>query len=228
MIPGIILFFVVAITDWVAVVRGWKRVEYVAKPLTMVVLIGLLAFVGGFRSVPLVCFTLGIFLSLAGDVFLLINITRFSTRWFMLGLASFLLAHVAYIVGLNIPLPDVSPLWSLGLALLLSLSAARILRRIVAGVRQKGLRRLAMPVAIYGTVITLMLLSAVLTLYRADWATSAAGWVSLGAFLFYLSDILLAWDKFVNPIKNGRLANMITYHLGQAALVVGILIQFAQ
>ena len=46
MIPGIILFFVVAITDWVAVARGWKRVEYFAKPLAMVVLLGLVDDIG--------------------------------------------------------------------------------------------------------------------------------------------------------------------------------------
>lgn len=228
MIPGIILFFAIAVVNWVAVARGWKRVEYFAKPGAMVVLLGLLVFAGGLDSLPVLCFALGIFLSLMGDVFLMISYARFSNRWFMLGLTSFLLAHVAYIVGLNTPLPDVSPLWSLGLALLLALTASRILRRIIASIRQKRLRRMALPVAIYGTVITLMLLSALLTLYRTDWITSAAGLVSLGAILFYLSDILLAWNKFVNPIRNGRLANMVTYHLGQAALVVGVLMQFTQ
>jgi uncharacterized membrane protein YhhN len=52
--------------------------------------------------------------------------------------------------------------------------------------------------------------------------------VTVGAILFYSSDVVLAWNKFVNPIKNGRLANMILYHLGQAALVAGVLIQFAK
>ncbi len=228
MIPGIILFFIIAVIDWVAVARRWKRVEYFAKPGAMVVLLGLMVFADGLDSLPVLCFALGIFLSLAGDVFLMVSYSRPSNRWFILGLASFLLAHVAYIIGLNTPLPDVSLLWSMGLALLLALTASRILRRIITSIRQRRLQRMALPVAVYGMVITLMLLSALLTLYRTDWVTSAAGLVSLGAGLFYLSDILLAWNKFVNPIRNGRVANMITYHLGQVALVVGILIQFTQ
>jgi uncharacterized membrane protein YhhN len=138
------------------------------------------------------------------------------------------LAHVSYIAGLNIPLPEVSPIWSLGLAVVLALGAARILRRIIDGVRKKGLPRLVRPVGLYGTVITLMLLSALLTLNNTAWKTSAAGLVALGAVLFYFSDVLLAWNKFVKPIKNGRLVNMILYHLGQAALVAGVLIQFAK
>jgi uncharacterized membrane protein YhhN len=228
MIPGFILLFLVAGFDWLAVAKSWKKVEYIAKPAAMLILLGLLALVGGFGSLPLICFSLGIFLSMAGDVFLMISYARFSERWFLPGLAAFLLAHVSYIVGLNTPLPNVSPIWSLGLAIVLALGAARILRRIIDGVRQKGLPRLVRPVNLYGMVITLMLLSALLTLNNPAWKTSAGGLVALGAILFYFSDILLAWNKFVNPIKNGRLANTILYHLGQAALVAGVLIQFAK
>lgn len=227
MTPGILLFLLVAALDWVAVARGWKRVEYLAKPAAILALIGLLALAGGFGALPLVFFGLGLLLSLAGDVFLMLSYYRFSNRWFLPGVAAFLLAHVAYIAGLNTPPPDLPMLWSLGLAVLLGLTAARLLRRIIAGVRQKGLLRLVAPVVLYGMVITLMLLSAILTLYRPDWKTSASGLVALGATLFFFSDVLLAWNKFVTPIRNGRLANMITYHLGQLALVMGVILQFA-
>jgi len=228
MIPGFILLFLVALVDWVAVAKNWKKVEYIAKPAAMLSLLGLLARVGNFSSLPLICFGLGIFFSLAGDVFLMISYARFSDRWFFPGLVAFLFAHGSYIVGLNSPLPNVSPIWSLGLAVVLALTAARILRRIIDGLRQKGLPRLVRPVGLYGMVITLMLLSTLLTLNNTTWRACAAWLVALGAILFYFSDVLLAWNKFVTPIKNGRLANMIFYHLGQAALVMGVLIQFAK
>lgn len=225
---GLVLFFIVAVIDWAAVAKGWKKVELAAKPLAMLVLLGLLAFVGGFGTLSLVCFGLGVFFSLAGDVFLLVSFLRFSNRWFFPGLAAFLLAHICYVVGLNVPLAGISPLWAIGLALIMALMARRLLGRIVDGVRKKGLKRLVVPVVAYGTVITLMVLSALLTLYRVEWTTAAAGLVSLGGVLFFLSDILLAWNKFVTPIKGGRLANIIPYHIGQALLVAGIIIQFAK
>ena len=228
MIPGFILFFLVAVIDWLAVARGWKKVEYFAKPAAMLVLFGLLAWFGGFGSLPLICFALGIFFSLAGDVFLMISYHQFSDRWFLPGLFAFLLAHLCYIIGLNTPLPNVSAFWSLGLAVILALTAARILRPVISGVRQKGLSRLVLPVGLYGAVITLMVLSALLTLYNVSWKTSAAGLVAGGALLFYLSDILLAWNKFVNPIRNERLANIILYHLGQFALIAGVILQFGK
>jgi uncharacterized membrane protein YhhN len=228
MIPASILLLVAAGIDWVAVAKGWKKVEYIAKPAVMLVLLGLLALACGFNCLPLICFGLGIFFSLVGDVFLMISYSRFSDRFFIPGLIAFLLAHVSYIIGLNSPLPNVSPIWSLGLAVILALTAARFLRRILAGVRQKGLLRMVRPVGIYGMVITLMLLSAMLTLFNSAWSASASGLVALGAALFYFSDVLLAWNKFVNPIKNGRLADMILYHLGQFALVAGVILQFGK
>lgn len=206
-----------------AVARGWKKAETIAKPVTMVLLFGWLALAGGFAAAPLICFGLGIFFSLAGDVFLML-----SDRWFVAGLVAFLLAHGTYIVGFNLPLPEVPLVWSLGIAVVLALIAGRILRRILDGVRAKGLPRLVVPVVAYGMVITLMLLSAFLTIFRLDWKPSAAGLVSLGAVLFYLSDILLAWNKFVKPIRNGRVMNMVAYHLGQIGLIVGVVIQFAR
>ena len=228
MIPGLILFLLIAILDWVAVAKSWKKIEYTAKPTAMLVLLGFLLLAGAFGSLPLICFALGICFSLAGDVCLMFSYTHFSDRWFIPGLVAFLLAHVAYIIGLNMPLPDVSPIWSLGIAVILALTAARILRRILAGVRQKGLRRLVRPVGIYGTVITLMLLSALLTLNSPTWKISASALVALGAALFYFSDILLAWNKFVNPLKLDRLANMIPYHLGQFALIAGVILQYGK
>ena len=216
-----IAILVAAVADWVAVAKGWKKIETIAKPITMVLLFGYLALAGGFAATPLICFGLGIFFSLAGDVFLLL-----SERWFIAGLVAFLLAHAAYIVGLNTPLGDISPLWAIGIGIILAITAARVLRRILAGVREKGQGRLAVPVMAYGTVITLMLLSAILTIYRVDWKTSASGLVCLGAILFYFSDIILAWNKFVKPIRNGRVMNMVAYHLGQIALIAGVVIQY--
>jgi uncharacterized membrane protein YhhN len=228
MIPGFILLFQVAVMDWLAVAKSWKRVEFIAKPATMLVLLGLLAIFGNFSALPVVFFGLGIFFSLAGDVLMLVSYTRFSNDWFLPGMIAFLLAHIAYIVGLNTPMPNVSPIWSLGLAVILGLTAVRILRRILDGVIKQGLPRLVRPVALYGIVITVMLLSALLTVNNSAWKISSSGLVALGAVSFYFSDLLLAWEKFVSPIRNGKLAIMMLYHLGQFGLVAGVLLQFAK
>lgn len=215
-----------AIINWAAVARGWKRIETFVKPATMALLFVTLALATGFSNRVLVYFGLGILFSLVGDILLLISYQRNSNRWFLAGLGAFLLAQGAYIVGLNIPLGGHSPLLATLIAILLALASGRLLQPILTGVRAHGLRRMVGPVAVYGGVIELMLLSALLTFLNPDWKPSASALVSLGAALFFSSDVLLAWNKFVRPVKNGRLLNMVAYHLGQIALVVGVIIQY--
>jgi uncharacterized membrane protein YhhN len=227
MVPFLIILFLTALLDWLAVARGWTVVEFIAKPAVMLPLLGWLV-VTGLTSAPLICFALGIFFSLLGDVSLLLSSARSSNRWFMAGLGAFLLAHIAYIVGFNIPLMDAPVFWSIAIALLLAFAAARILQRLITALYQKGLNSMVRPVAVYGAVITLMLLSAFLALYSPRWPTLNSSLVALGAMLFYFSDIILAWNKFVTPVRNGRVINMVFYHLGQIALIGGVILQFGK
>jgi uncharacterized membrane protein YhhN len=202
--------------EWFAVYRGLRRLEYIAKPGVMLFLFAWLALGAGLRG-PLLWFGVGALLSLAGDILLMLNNER---RWFLFGLGAFLLAHIAYILGLNSPPPPFSGM-TFGVALMVVLSALPLVRRVLQALAQKRLRRLVQPVRIYATVISLTLFSALMTLFRTDWQSTPAYLVSLGAVLLVSSDVLLAWNKFVNPVRRGRLILMITYHLGQFALIAG-------
>ena len=88
MIPGLMIVFVVAVVDWIAVAKGWKKVEILAKPATLVALFLFLLWglvKTGFSSLPLIFFGVGLLFCLAGDIFLLL-----SDRWFLAGLVAFL------------------------------------------------------------------------------------------------------------------------------------------
>ncbi len=219
-LPVLLITFLAAVLHWFVLARQWRSREYIAKPAVMAFLLIWLVSAAGLQM-PLGWFALGLVFSLAGDVLLISS----SDRAFLFGLAAFLLAHVAYIIGLNSPLPQVS-LPVLGIVFILGVSAMRVTRRIVRAIDEKGMSHLRWPVIVYANVITLMLISALLTLYRPDWSSGAALLVSVGALLFYVSDIVLAWNKFVTPIKNGRLYNIVLYHLGQITLIVGVVLQF--
>ncbi len=212
--------FVFAGLEALAVWKGWLKLEIVAKPAVMLCLFAWLALTAGLQG-ALLWFGLGVLFSLAGDVALI-----FSDRFFIFGLVAFLFAQIAYVMGFNTPLPKTSAIWSLGMAVVLGLAAVRVIRPIVAGVRAQGQPRLVGPVVVYSVVITLMLLSALLTLFRPEWLSTPALLVSVGAFLFYLSDIVLAWNRFVAPIRRGRVLNIGLYHLGQIAIVAGVISQF--
>lgn len=166
-------------------------------------------------------FGIGILFSLVGDVLLM----NFTDRMFVLGLASFLCAHIAYIVGFKDELLNPTA-WSFILLFLLFYNGTRLIRRIVGAMRAAGQNMLVTPVTVYGLVLSLMLFAAMSTIFDPAWKTGAAFLVSSGAFLFYLSDLILAWNKFVSPVRNGRVLNITAYHLGQIALIAGVISQF--
>lgn len=217
----LIAAFVLAALEALALHRNWFRLEVIAKPGVMLVLFLWLFTSAGLEG-ALLWFGLGILLSLAGDVLLMISLDRL----FLAGLVAFLMAHAAYIIGFNIPVPQMS-VWGIALAVIIGIGGARVIRRILAPLESKGRGRMRMPIAVYGVVISIMLLSAMLKLTDVAWDAGAALLVSLGAFLFYISDVILAWNKFVAPIPNGRIYNIAAYHLGQIALIAGVIAQYS-
>jgi uncharacterized membrane protein YhhN len=45
---------------------------------------------------------------------------------------------------------------------------------------------------------------------------------AVGAALFFASDTLIAWERFVRPRTWAPLAIIVTYHLGQAGLTLSL------
>jgi uncharacterized membrane protein YhhN len=144
---------------------------------------------------------------------------------FLFGLIAFLFTHMAYITGFRQELRIINA-WSLIVLALLAVNGSRLIRRIVAAMRLQGHNRLVLPVTVYGIVVSFMLYAAMSTLYDPAWKAGAALLVSAGAFLFCSSDLILAWNRFVAPIQNGRILIMVLYHLGQVSLIAGVISQF--
>lgn len=215
-----ILALVLTALESLALWKKWHRLEYLAKPAVMICLFIWLYLSTGLQG-SMLWFGVGLIFSLLGDVLLMISLDRM----FMPGLVAFLAAHVCYLVGFQNELMGVNA-WSVLLIVMLSISAVRVMRRIVSAIRAKGQTRMVNPVILYSTVLTVMLYAAMTTISNPEWKTSASFFVSVGAFLFYISDVILAWNRFVSPIRNGRLLNIVAYHLGQIGLIAGVISQF--
>ena len=205
---GILLLvaLVVAAVDWWAVATERRPVEYVAKPATMVVLIAAALAIDPADGTARAWFVAALVLSLAGDVFLMLP-----RDLFVAGLASFLLGHVAYIVGLLSG--DRSGPGFLVAAAVIAIALPLLGGRVLRAVRSGDESELAVPVALYILVISAMVVSA-----------GASGDVValVGALSFYVSDALIAWTRFITPLAWGRVAVMVTYHLAQIALVASL------
>jgi len=213
----ILIAFILAVVNWIAADRHIKPLEYVTKPATMLALlwwIGSSVGLGG----SMLWFSLGVVFCLAGDVFLMIP-----RDMFIFGLVAFLLGHISYTVGLNNQAPFIN-FWGVIFIVVLGVFIGWLYPKLVKGLDAKGKSRLKIPVLIYSLVISLMVYSACMTWPRPSWSVPAALSVSLGAILFFISDSMLAWDRFIAPLSHARLKVMMTYHLGQFGIILGALL----
>jgi uncharacterized membrane protein YhhN len=196
-----------AVVDWVAVDRDAKVLEYLCKPLTLVLLIGAAMALDPADETVRTWFVVALVLCLLGDVLLMLP-----ADLFVPGLVAFLFGHVAYIVGMVVDGLDGR---RVGVGLLLVAAGIAIVGlRVVRGVRSGPEPELERPVVAYMGVISVMVVCAI-------GAGHGAGVV--GAGLFYASDSLIAWNRFVHASPRGRLAVMVTYHLAQVGLVLSLL-----
>jgi uncharacterized membrane protein YhhN len=194
---------VFAVGNWVAVARGSKPAEYVCKPATLIALIAVAVALDPVHGDTRTWFVAALVLSLAGDVFLMVP-----RDWFVAGLSAFLLGHVAYAVGLNL---HTEGIWWLAVPVVLV--AALLAVRLARGIRRSGQDALIGPVMAYVVVISLMGASAV---------ASGNAVAAVGALLFMASDSLIGETRFVEARPWAGVAIMVTYHLGQAGLVLSL------
>lgn len=198
---------IAAVGDWIAVARERKAAEYLWKPLATAALVGVAATLDPSSSDQRIVFTIAVVLSMLGDIALMLPSDRF-----VAGLGSFLLAHIAYIVGFAIIGGD-----TLGYAIGVVVVAAVVVplaRRYLRALAGRGRRELVVPVVLYMGAIGVMVTSAI----------AAGNAVAIvGAVLFMVSDSLIAETRFVGPRPWGRLVVMVTYHVAQVMLVLSLM-----
>ncbi len=202
------LTLVVAVADWIAVGLRNKPLEYVAKPATMVVLIAATVALDPVDPTARAWFVAALAFGLLGDVFLMLPNQE---KLFVGGLGSFLVGHLCYVIGMLVA--GVSSGGLLVGFVLVVVSLATLGRHIVRGV-QAGHPELVVPVMAYVGVISAMVVA-------------AFGRVSapaiIGALLFYASDALIAFNRFLDSRPWMPMAIIVTYHLGQVGLVLSLI-----
>jgi uncharacterized membrane protein YhhN len=199
---------VLAAVDWWSVVRGRPAVERWAKPAVMLAIAGAAVAAGALGSEVGRWVLVALGFGLVGDVLLLGD----TQGRFLGGLAAFLLGHLAWVAGFLAAGPEVPVLAVVGGAVVvLALVGGRA---IVPGAYRQGGPTLAGPVVLYMAVIAAMALT--------GWATGLLA-VGLGATLFVVSDTVLGLGRFDREHTWTRPVVMVTYHVAQALLVVGLL-----
>jgi len=198
-----------ALVDWYAVARDDRRTEFWAKPLVLSSLIVAAVVLGATETAAGIWLLVALVFGLLGDVALLSD----SLPRFRAGVGAFLVGHLAYVACFASLGLTMIPAWSWGGLVVLAVALIAT-REVVPATHRLAGRALSVPVAVYSVVIGAMLLCA--------WFTGVP-LVALGASVFVISDATLSVDRFVRPIPHARLTLMVTYHVGQALIVAGVL-----
>jgi uncharacterized membrane protein YhhN len=159
-----------------------------------------------------------ILFSLAGDVLLMFEAK--SSSLFIVGLLSFLMAHVCYILAYRNHQNETEA------SALQGIQKMRLAFPIVlAGtgltvVLYPVLGALRVPVMIYALILVVMVLNALFRYGRTN--TKSFWFVFGGSLLFMLSDSLLAINKFLSYLPMAEILIMTTYIAAQFFIVYGI------
>ncbi|MGB0995063.1 MAG: lysoplasmalogenase family protein [Acidimicrobiales bacterium] len=195
---------VAALVDWWGVARGRLGVEFIAKPLVIIGLIGAALAVDTGDGVVrgLVVAALGA--SLVGDVVLMTPDARFEA-----GVFAFLVAHVLYITafletgGLDVGAGVAAAVLIIGIGF-------GAVPQIIAGARLRG------PAMQTGVTVSLAVIAVTALLAAATGALTAM----IAGALLLASDALLGWNRFVDRAPGGRVLVQVTNHAAHVGFVL--------
>jgi uncharacterized membrane protein YhhN len=189
--------------------RGPRRHVYIFKPLTTSLIILLALLSAPETPLPYKWFVvLGLIFSLGGDVFLMLPQDRF-----VLGLLSFLIAHLWYIAAFSLGVEQLLTSWGIIPLLIYGLVMGVLL---LPGVKPK----LRLPVTLYLLIILIMAWRAVERWAQLGDANSA--FALAGALFFVVSDSVLALDRFRRPFRSARAIVLSSYFLAQWLIALSI------
>lgn len=179
----------------------------ITKSLIMIFIIALSVWANIDKMFPLygIFISIALITSLAGDIFLVTD----GTKFFLHGLVSFLFSHIFYITAF---LTVYSSIGIISVQIIIALILFCLLAVIFYCIFYKKLGKMKIPVLIY---ITIMAIMASLSI-RVSWLVFA------GAISFIVSDLELAINKFYKPIPHQSIINGIFYFPAQFIFALSI------
>jgi len=218
--PEVALGF--ALVDWLFIIVDKQKWRALTKPFVILALLAGFSLADGWLG-RTHWFGLGLLFCLLGDILMLMP-----PRFFIPAVAAFLTGFGFYSFGFiqGTPVSRGSLTYTITGAVLIAVIDYFGFGQLQRGLlKRPGQRWFRIPLFIYQMGISLMVISALYSLQDPN-VSPLAGWLFLpGAILLFVSDGLLAYNRFVRPIPRGRLIATIPYHLGQIALITGVMLR---
>lgn len=211
------LFFLAVAGELIAQITGTGWLHLVSKPLIMVFL-GLHYILGVSRDDRSWLVILGVVFSFLGDTFLMYD--NVHEMYFMLGLGAFLCAHLFYLFAYREHSDRISKSGSQVSRVRLAFPVVLAGTGLIA-ILFPVLGDLQIPVIVYALVLMAMVVSAIYRLGRTSFTSFCL--VLFGAFLFMVSDSILAINKFLDTVALGGFWIMLTYISAQFLIISGLM-----
>lgn len=211
------VFLFAALADIAMIVNTDINYRYFTKPLIMIAL--LFYFLQSTKlikgSLLRITVSAALFSSFLGDVLLL------DENLFLFGLGAFFMTNVCYIIAFKLIQNHTFNFFKVNFIKMFVFNLPLyIVAALIYFLIHSQLNELKIPVIIYIMAIVMMVTMA---RERYGRTNKSSFWqLFIGAVLFFISDGLLALDRFFHPIVDGDLLIMSTYILGQLLIIMGI------
>ena len=215
MLPFVYLLPILAIFVFALVLselKGNRKGVYLTKPIaTLIVIVTALLslMIPETTRQYTILIVVGLIFCYGGDIALMFMESK---KAFLVGLVLFLLGHVVYAATfLKYGGMPGETLW---ISLILLISGVMLYFYLYT-----GLGKMKIPVALYVLIISVMVTFAAATIFSDSVPKETAWLITLGSFSFWISDVILAINRFKIPMKYNRLS-LIPYYLAQFLIAV--------
>ena len=210
-----LIFFLLAITHLYAIESEFIWLEVSTKPLLVVALMYWFYISTSLKGRFAKKIFAALIWSWMGDVLLMM--VQLNANFFLFGLGAFLIAQLAYASAFfeDARTKGDRPIWLIPFAIAFFATNCFLLFGYLA----PHLGVLKIPVLLYAIVISVM---AIMAWSRYGASKGRSYWaIALGAWLFVISDSVLAINKFSDPIPNAGLIIVLSYILAQYGITMG-------
>jgi len=209
----IVLFSIALVANIVAGALRSQLLDYVSKPLIVIAVAAyFLSQTNEIKSSLKTWIMSALFFSWTGDILLLFQ--QKDSSFFLMGLSSFLVAHIFYIIffhQVRMAEKIKRVAWPAVLVIIYYGALITLLSPYLGDMK--------LPVRIYGLVISFMFMLALNMLFLDN--KKAGQWMMQGALLFIISDSILAINKFYRASEIAGPVIMLTYGLAQFFIIEG-------
>jgi len=180
--------------------RGMRTERAVTKVMASLGFILAALAVGAFNSLFGILLLTGLLFCFLGDIFLLGT----DDKVFSMGLAAFMIGHLAYITAFLVR--GIDAVYFLAAAVVTAVAGVLVFRWLKPHIQQN----LTAPVLAYTVIISLMAATAI-----GCTADGAPFRLLIGVIFFFLSDIVVARQRFIKAAFLNRVVSLPLYCAGQ-------------